>query len=223
MFKKGLILSSLVSTFAFSESRDIIALIDTGHSNKPELQQYYCDLASKDFTNTTTEDVHGHGTNMASIIATYIDPKKTCILSIKYYHKQAQLNEDAKFRQIVDNYSAYLLTLKPKYINISASGYTFYYQEFKALKLLIKQNTYVVVSAGNENLDLSKSCNVYPACYSIRNSHFKIVGGLPFGGNYNGPVNAKELFTQHIGNSFIMGTSGAAATHTGKLTRLVNP
>lgn len=224
MVKKTFLALLLFNSKAYSESREVIALVDTGYSKDPRLAPYYCKGDHYDVTGTSIYDNHGHGTMMASLIANSIDSNKTCIRSIKWFDIQNDNLTSYRFMQnIVNKYSKLLLEIKPNYINMSLSGNTFFYQEFKAIKKLAEQNTYIVIAAGNDGIDLDKLCYAYPACYTIKSDKIRVVMGMhgnrrALTSNYNGPAKYKEQsIDQCAFDRCSSGTSAATAIYTGKL------
>jgi hypothetical protein len=206
---------------AAPETRDIIALVDTGRAMDARLQKYYCNLNSYDLTGHGIYDAYQHGTHMAAQIAKYINPKKTCILSIKWYHNNsvAALDTSYVILKKVEQYSDILRQIKPKYVNLSLSGNMYVRQELKAIQELTEQTTYVSVAAGNLKVNLSNVCQTYPACYVVNSKYFHVVQSLgQEDSNFGGPVNRYEKgFEQCAFGYCSTGTSTATAIHTGKL------
>ena len=107
------------------------------------------------------DDPIGHGTHIAGLVV-----KNTCLkielISCRY------INSSTNASISVSN-SCLKRALEEKidYINYSSGGQDFNLEEYNLFKKIISSGIKVIVSAGNERVDLSKNCNYYPACYRI--------------------------------------------------------
>ncbi len=220
----ALLISAVVSSplFASPETRTKIAVVDTGLYLSPAIEPYVCSEGHKDFTGTGLGDSHGHGTNVSHLIAQSIDPKKHCLMIVKWL--------DVTTPGILTSYNLsaaikFAAHSDAKYINISAGGKAKLRQEREAIEYALAHDIRVVVAAGNESEDLAKNCVYYPACYKTKSPNFYVVGALDSNGqpayftNFNGPVNAwAPGMRQSWKTPIVMsGTSQACAIFTGRL------
>lgn len=195
------------------ENRSKIAVIDTGiTSNFPS--EYLCSENHKDFTKEGLQDFRRHGTLIAYILAHYINPKTTCIVIIKYWTANSEENPWNYVRAL-----KYVSELKNvKYLNLSLGGDGILPLEKAYLEKIISNKVIVFNAAGNNSLDLSKSCTVWPACYKILNYVIASCNNnvLEWYSNYNGPVNACEYGTQEYAGIRMQGTSFSSPVFLGK-------
>jgi subtilisin family serine protease len=203
------------------ETRIRIAVVDSGLLMSKEIAPYVCLDGHKDFTMTGLGDRHGHGTNVSHLIAKSIDPKKYCLVIVKWYDPKAPPILSGLFLTAATEYAAHS---GAQYINISAGGGAKYQRERNAIEYAVEHGVRVVVAAGNEGVDMSPSCPFFPACYPIHSNSFYVVGALEKDGkkawfsNYGGPVNAWAPGTNQEGGGIVMsGTSQATAVYTGLL------
>lgn len=154
-----------------TEHRRKIAIVDTGIEISEKTRKYLCYGKHYDVTGTGIEDKHGHGTNIAGIIAKQMDIDKTCLLIIKYYGTfGSHVSAEVKALQTA-------LEQKASYINLSSGGEGNSLPEQQIIEKLLKQKIYVTVSSGNNNEKLEKeNCNYYPACYNFQSKYFHVVG-----------------------------------------------
>ncbi len=177
----------MISINVFAKTR--IAIIDTGINNDPDLAKYLCEDGALDLTGDGSFDVNGHGTNIAGIITSGLNPKDYCIVPLKFWSNK----EDAK----VSN-KAYLEAMRyvyldksVKYLNLSLNGTKPYKLEEAMLKFITDRGTTVVTSAGNQGLNLDLRCESFPACYS-RLLNFFVVGTNADYSNYGSVVKYKH-------------------------------
>jgi hypothetical protein len=167
-------------------------------------------------------DNHGHGSNVIGLIAEKINPKKTCIVSVKL---EIPKNRDPeifilKAMEITEK-------MKPVGVNISMSGSVRFSSELRSFIRLLSIGTKIIVAAGNERLDLDKTgCPIYPACYlddikkkenRINTSNFIVVGAKDTGSSNIGSVVTVVAVGKDQGYPKMTGTSQATANFTGKL------
>lgn len=207
-----------ISTFA-KETRKIVAIVDTGINSLLLDKPFMCKNLHADFTNTSIRDSHGHGTNVAGIIANKLNAKTHCLMIIKYWNTYKNPWGSSTLHKVFSNVIGYLKSVKPAYINFSSSGFGFNPNEFGVFSELIDSGTKIIVAAGNDNLDLSEGCDVFPACYFFNEPNYFVVGASksPIS-NKNGPVNAIRSGNNVCGFGVCMtGTSQAAAQFTADL------
>lgn len=204
----------LITSVSFAQdSREKIAVIDTGIDysavvNGKKILSYLCNQPVTDLTSTGIHDNHGHGTNIAAIIAQKMNVKKQCLLIIKWYNTGDEFPK-CKFSEttIVPNCSErdeYIKNItireidiaisnKVSYINMSVSSNAFIQEEKDILKKAVDLGIKIAVAAGNLNHNFSDNCQDYPACYDIKSDNFKVIGsckGVKYTSysNFNGPV-----------------------------------
>lgn len=170
-------------------------------------------------------DRNGHGTHIAGIIL-----KDTCpeveLISCKYYDDVTlghNLDNTIKcFKQALNQHI--------DIINYSSTGTTNSQEEFDVLTQLSNRGTQIVVSMGNDGIDISKEGNdKYPAKYDIEN--IVPVGNLTQDGHRNSSSNyglsrevwmvGTEIYSTLPYNQFgyMTGTSQATAAYTNKLLK----
>lgn len=145
------------------DTRIKIAVLDTGIDIK---EPYHCEKGIN-LTKEPMKDQIGHGTNIAAIIGKKINSKTHCVYVIKIFGKgqRAWIHEGVQAA----------IAHKVKYINLSLSGLIPQEQERRMLKLALDRGIKISVSAGNDNYDLNKNCNVFPACYEFHNKNYFVV------------------------------------------------
>jgi subtilisin family serine protease len=214
-----ILLLVIISTQVLSETRKIVAVVDTGLPSDSKIMPYLCKGLQFDVTDKGLEDVHGHGTNVVGIIAQNLNPKTHCISMIKWWHTAGEATWQVSERRII-NYTKLLLKIKPSIVNLSLSGNLYSQAEYVGIKLLLLSGTKVVVAAGNDGKDLSLTCDSYPACYKIYSKNFLVVGAANSKySNFKGPVTNILPGTNLRGiiGAYMSGTSQAASAMTSKL------
>ena len=191
-----------------SETRQIIALIDSGLNHSAYINPYLCETGHRDFTQTSLVDRLGHGTEVAKIISKYINPKKSCLLIVKWIDKKYDSESYSYYNALkyTANYKEAAI------INMSLEGTGSIDDEKEVILNAVNKDKTFVIAAGNNNLDLNINCDVYPACHFYSTKNIFVVGcGQNGKSNYNGPVNSVVKNTTY--------TSWATAHKTGKLAR----
>ncbi len=150
-------------------------------------------------------DSTGHGTMMVKTFIRNLSSDKYCIEVWKTY----------KGSSSVESYAAalhLLISSKPEAIVIALEDSSHYLAEPEWL-IKISKHSYVFVSAGNGNLDLNRSCTVFPACLSsrINSSRFMVVGSKNERFNRNGPINLRSDDGIALDGKFYQGTSVSTA------------
>ena len=209
MLTRLLPLLLVVNSYAI-ETRIKIGIIDTGIKLNSNIMPFLCEDGLKDFTNTGIHDTVGHGTNIAGIILDGLSPADYCLVVIKYKSNDQYLAalEYASKKQL-------------KFVNLSLSGTSAMHTEKRLLNKMGTDKTVITVAAGNDSLNLSKLCPVYPACYGKSIPYMFVVGARDhIKSNYKGPVNTYELGRNVCGLGICLsGTSQATAVFMNKLIR----
>jgi len=210
---KALFLLFLV-TACFADERNKIVLVDTGINLTEQLSPYIC----KDGhfgVYKPLQDENGHGSAIASLMSKYINRDKTCIISYRwisgYEGNESDLN--VVLHHLYKNYSKDI-----KIVNMSLGGPSRNNREKNVILNLISMGLKVVVAAGNENTDLDKTCNYFPACYEIKSHNFFVVTSknTPLR-NYGGPAIYKENGVYYYIGKTWSGTSMATGVKSAKL------
>lgn len=225
--KKYLAAAAFLAAVALTPNESIskpitIAVIDTGVDRHIA---HLCKYGHRSFIDSEPLKDHvGHGNQMASLINQQIkSPGEYCIVSIKWFDPKAEasINIDNLQRAI-----QYAVNIKVAYMNISGGGLSADPDERSAVLTALNNGITIVAAAGNENSNLDKSCNYFPACYDSR----IITVGNKQGRTTRQPSSNYGHYIKHweVGTSVISimpdgtraigtGTSQATAITTGKL------
>ena len=222
MWKTLILILFICSTLLAPEFRKKVVILDTGiESSFP--QQYLCSEGHKDFSGEGLEDTNHHGTHLAYIISDYIDPKKECIIVVKFYN-----NKEIFHSLGLHNAYKYVLSIHPDYVNMSFGGEFPLVDERQIIRDLLDQGTVVSVAAGNNGRDFDNEyCGYYPACYAntFHSMKFHVVGSCKNGNwepysNRGSIVKYCENGTRVVAGPYIMsGTSQANAISLGKFIK----
>jgi subtilisin family serine protease len=116
------------------------------------------------------------------------------------------------------------LKLNVDIVNFSAGGTGSSIFEWDILKKMSFKNIIVVVSAGNQGLDLDQNCTYYPACYKL--SNVVTVGSINSNNKRSTFSNYGKVVTisyygekQNYGGLTLTGTSQSTAHITGLLAK----
>lgn len=206
------------------ETRKIVAVVDTGLPKDEAAKPYLCEK-QYDITGYGVEDRHGHGTNVVGLIAKTLNPKTHCITMIKWYHSNFEYNNDKTHLSRTAKYMQILKKLNPVIVNMSLEGAGYDAVEYEGIKALLKSGSKVIVAAGNDGMNLSESCTVYPACYALNNKNYHVVGSMDFfRSNYRGPITNIMPGANQCGifGYCLTGTSQATANYTASLLKESN-
>ena len=191
-----------------------IAILDTGISITKKLKPFLCKGKHLTFFKNDSPfvDENGHGTNIAGIIADYMNPKTHCILSVKVFKGIYRVSSRINL----------LLKQNVQFINLSMAGTQWINLEHQFLKRAIAQGIKVSVAAGNRDnktrkpANLSLKCKIYPACYPLNPKYFHVVASNTGEySNFGGPAKWLEDGSEK-GEPALSGSSQATAVHTGK-------
>lgn len=176
----------IVGFFCVQCFSSTVAIIDTGADLKHPLLQknlwtnskeipgngidddqngYIDDIHGWNFVQNTpnVQDLHGHGTHIAGIIAKNSPSAKLMIL--KYFDPQASAQKNLKATIEAIQYAT---RMKAQIINYSAGGPGYNSTEEQAIKEALAADILMVTAAGNDsaNTDIIK---YYPANYNLSN------------------------------------------------------
>jgi hypothetical protein len=216
------LLLSSCSTYTLADNRIKIGIIDSGMSEEQSKQPYVCGNRNLTF-DKSPYDTNGHGTNIVSIIAPSVNPKTHCIIMYKAW-SEGMSDGASNIAFVLASF--YASRDKVKFLNISMSGSFNSAVELTNLHNILKDGGVITVSAGNDSADLSKKCEIYPACYGGKLSayRFYVVGNMlsnteksPYS-NYGGPVNRWEN-GHNVGTPSRTGTSQSSALHMSKILK----
>jgi subtilisin family serine protease len=158
----AVILALLLFTTPSDAKTIRVAVIDTGFDFKstwPNLGFAYnrslglsvprlCKEGHKDFTDTSIQDVHGHGTHIAGLIAKYAKGSDYCLIILKYYHSTASSVNLTKMS--IDAFR-YAVSLKVDIINYSGGGIDPSFEEGVVIKDALDKGIVIVAAAGNNH------------------------------------------------------------------------
>lgn len=194
-----------------------VAIIDSGFNikNSYSASVPLCKNGHYDFNrskNGIAKDMDGHGTAMASILANTVRSSNWCLLVFNI--------------NLIIGYSpshiakAIRLAVKrgAKVISISMEGNRYDTAEYRSILYAKKRGVQIFAAAGNNNSNLNKKCNSYPACYKI--SNLKAVGALNNCGDKSIYSNYGERLIWRPGKALgWKGTSVATAIAAGDYVR----
>lgn len=186
-----------------------VAIIDTGFDFKYISEVPICAGLSRDFTGEGLNDFIGHGTNVTGLITKDLKKLNYCVVFIKAFSK----NQKYYLSEALE----YAAKINADIVNLSAGGLNPDSREKRATLNLLNKKVTIVTAAGNDLLDLDKSCIYYPACYDNR---INVIGNFSKLSNYGAAVdkvidgNNKTAFG--ITES---GTSMSAAIFTNQLLK----
>jgi hypothetical protein len=158
----AIILFILASLAASAHAEVRIAIMDSGLSFNPSIP--LCN-AGADYTYSgTMKDEINHGDRVAKIIFNGVpSPVKYCIIPIKVLGLNFETGATTIARGI-----EFAIKNKADIINMSFVGYGYSILEKIKIEEAMDLGIKVFVASGNDNKDLSNSCNAYPACYDSR-------------------------------------------------------
>lgn len=202
------------------ETRVKIAVIDTGVNVNEKLKPFLCKgghISLVDDYPLRDANINMHGTNVVGLISENLDPKRECILMIKFYKDGLATDFFKKVRTAVD----YAVFREAKFINMSLGGDGASDLEKLAILSALEKGIRVSVAAGNDRRNLDWNCYYYPACYRFNRTTFHVVGSTTGKySNFGKKITHWEDGT-NVGTPKMRGTSQATATHTGKWVREV--
>lgn len=213
--KKFLILLSLLISFNSNAKQIRIVIIDSGiPSFKTDAK--FCEKGLYDLTDTDIKDRIGHGSNILGIISEGLNKADIdyCIYYIKIYNEKSS---DTPFLTHLLSYIYVYYLNGVDIVNYSSSGSTEVLPEDALIKGLIGKGIKFIAAAGNENRDLDKACNAWPACIPgvISVGNLNKNGSRHNNSNYGKIVSKWNIGTGVCANNICMtGTSQATAIET---------
>jgi subtilisin family serine protease len=215
---KILMISLLISTSAYAKQFRV-AVIDTGMAITSKLP--YCSADHADFSGTGLYDKHGHGTNIAALIAREAKGVDFCIVSVKYYSSAG--NNLKSMTEAIE----YASNQNVDIINISGGGQEYSRTEALVIQKVLNKGIKIIAAAGNEGMDFSQKCEYYPACYDDR---IMAVGCMNpdytpcTSSNFGGKIKTVALGRNQRGSEGVAmtGTSQATAIATGTYLKVLD-
>lgn len=160
----GIIIIGVLVSVAYAKEEDRVirvAVIDTGFDFKSKWKDAeerglkVPKLCEKGHTNLTgygdNNDVDGHGTHVAGIIAKYAEDANYCLVIIKVYHGGLPTSKNLTAKAI-----AWAIKQKADIINLSLGGTGFIFKEYIQIKKALNKGIVVVAAAGNNSQKVDK-------------------------------------------------------------------
>lgn len=137
-----------------------VAVIDTGFDYKstwsdidskkndeniPMKKPKLCPEGHIDFTQTSLQDTHGHGTHVAGIISTYAQDADYCLVIIKNFDRHSTVSN---FLTTISAFN-HAINIGVDIINYSGGGEEFMYDEYVSIQKALDRGIIVVTAAGN--------------------------------------------------------------------------
>lgn len=221
---KSLILTLLLLPLISFAKPVRIGILDTGYIKDNYYKIHFCENAKpKNFTPGKMNENAEHGNNILHIITDGLSYNDYCIVLVKglytgYLSPWSFEDENLAF---IKSY-IYLLDAKVDIINLSLSGFGYVDSERIFFRKFLGKGTKIVVAAGNNGLDLSIKCEVYPACTEVRSI---VVGSMEVDGKHRSKFSNYGIKGQvwEIGEKVYSGGYQMSGTSqaTGKRTRRV--
>lgn len=213
---------------ALEENRIKIGIIDTGLNVTEKIYPFLCNVGHMSFVGTSPfvdENDSQHGTNIAGLIAEHLDPKKHCLVILKFHGPKMNRREFMRYVRIAIDYS---VTINVKYLNLSLGGDDPETIEQLILQEALDEGIKIAVAAGNGRknrqnvsigVNLDKKCYYYPACYKFsgkNKDNFHVVGSSK--GLFSNKGKVVKYWEDGVdkGTPKLSGTSQATAIHLGK-------
>lgn len=206
-----------------------VAVIDTGFTkyktdNKSVVHPKLC-KESKDFTGTGLNDTHGHGTNVAYLIAKNAGDVDYCLIILKFWDEKLHKSTMGPTKNTISSLKA-AYRLNADVVNFSGGGYGFNgLESYWVGKLIIDKKTIMFAAAGNDSKYLRNehSCGFFPACYF---NAINVVGNINDDGSIHHKSNLGpmvDLWEKGVNASdgiiTMTGTSQSTAIATGKFIK----
>lgn len=135
-----------------------VAIIDSGITDTSGIK-----LCAPPVNFTAKESLdaeyHGHGDNITHIITDGLEKQNYCVYILKAFSEENTNN-------LVSSTFAmgYAIDKNVDIINVSSGGKSNWIIEEAVVKLALNRGIKIVAAAGNENQNLDKVCDYFPAC-----------------------------------------------------------
>jgi len=165
---------------------------------------------------TMTDDM-GHANNIIGIISDKLKNTDYCLYVFKVYSKNTLKNP------FLPHLMAFFLVLKLgniDIVNYSSSGSHGITMEQQLFNAIMKKGAKIIVAAGNDNKDLDKKCDAYPACYGnvISVGNINVNGERAPLSNYGKVIKVWRMGEDICYNDLCLsGTSQATAVYSAEL------
>jgi subtilisin family serine protease len=210
----GLVVSllALVPVAVPAKGRPLrVAILDTGANTFTGAKM--CASGHAEFVGSgSTADRHGHGSNIAALIAQEAGDANYCLIIVKIFGGPNE--KDAYIRGL-----HYTIGLKPDIVNLSWGGYRYDIREAILIKELLSNGVRIHAAAGNNNLNFNEvGCKFMPACLDPR---IFIVANVGATANYGNRYIDVTIDGRHkLGAGLSMGgSSQSTALYTGQVVR----
>ena len=218
---------SMGSAKTLSDDRIKIAIVDTGTDVTEQIKPYLCKgghISLVDDKPLVDTHVSKHGTNIAGLVTQNLDPKKYCVLIIKFYNPDAQ--DLTNLANVIFGVK-YATQMKARYLNLSLFGKLPSNTEEHALRQALASGVKIAVSAGNDGINLDVKCESFPPCYHLDAKNFHVVGFTYSDGTRSATSNYGSVvqFYENGVNQGIppnTGSSQATAIHLNKWIKQEN-
>lgn len=201
----------------------VVAVVDTGISERLVNKPFLCKGGHRDFTGTGIYDNHSHGSHIVGLIEKYAGDSDYCILVLKYFDPMSSVDTSDTLLEALN----YAIKKKVDIIEYAGGGKSYSKQECRVIKKALDLGITIVAAAGNEGENINKH-PFYPAkC----DSRVISVGNLDDKGvrhptsNYGNSVKVWErgvLQMSYMKDGYyglLTGTSQASAIVAGKLVK----
>ena len=197
-----------------------IVVLDSGRMLSYGFPECKGGKEGRDFTNTSLEDnFYKHGTNVAWIITKELGDIPHCFIFVKFL--DPLMKRPARMSAYMDALRYINTNLDYDIVNMSFGGDGEMPGERQLINSLSKKKGVLIMSSGNNAINLDLNCIFYPACFRVKNSI--VVGNIDPQSNY-GRINV-DVYEPGtlLGPPKIRmsGSSQATALFTGKLLKFI--
>ena len=189
-----------------------VGMIDTKINSQNIDLEYLCEGQASIKNFTKGQIANRHSENVYHLITKNMNPNKMCIIIYEVY-TSTQTDVEGKESFIRGLKQASKDNLD--FLNISMSGEEIY-GELKIYSKMLK-NTKIIISAGNDDLNLDVNCDVFPACYANQLPELFIIGNLGLFQSNRGKIVDYYIDGIRKGVPKLTGTSQSAAIFTNML------
>lgn len=201
----------------------VVAVVDTGISEKLMSKPFLCKDGHKDFTGTGIYDHHSHGSHIAGLVEKYAGDSKYCVLVVKYFDPRSEVDPSESLYKSFQ----YAISKNVDIIEYAGGGTEYIKRECTLMKKALNMGITIVAAAGNEG----KSLAVQPYYPAMCDKRIISVGNLDNDGkrhsssNYGDSVKVWEKGVLQMSYmkdglyGLFTGTSQASAITAGKLVK----